>query len=67
MSGVKINGYAATPGTGPSAMRCKDCKHCVPSATTIGSKCKLVESEWTDFKDSNIKVFSKSCWRFEEG
>jgi hypothetical protein len=63
------NGYAATPGSGPNSMRCRDCAHYVIKSTPAGytkPKCALMKHAWTNGRGSDIKVSSPACWRFEE-
>lgn len=62
------NGYAAPPGTGPSGMFCKDCKH-KHSMGNYGCKqyikCELRRATWTNGQGTDILAHSPACSKFE--
>lgn len=60
-------GYADRPGTGPVGQTCKTCKH----ATRITYarsfyKCALMERRWTHGKNTDIKIRSPACSKWED-
>lgn len=60
-------GYAATPGSGPAGMKCRNCDFYIIRYTPAGNthpKCGLMRHKWTNGRGSDIKVSSPACKKF---
>lgn len=63
-----LNGYAATPGTGPAGKTCRDCQHYarVRHAKAY-RKCLLMRGRWTGGPGTDILAGSPACSKFQQG
>lgn len=67
---VKVNGYAARPGSGPAGESCGTCIHDCPEEyhNKIFHKCAMMKHAWTHGPGSDIRVRSPACsfWSAQE-
>lgn len=64
---VVPNGYAWSPGTGPTGKTCGHCEHRTATFTAkTFYKCRLAEERWARGRRTDILVRSPACKFFEQ-
>jgi hypothetical protein len=65
---VRLAGYPAVPGSGPTGKTCRTCEH--RATTGCGArryqKCTLMRPHWTRGAGTDIKASSPACSRYAE-